>query len=349
MKTLILTLVAVLTLSCTSLPKDGVVTCEKSSKGEVKSSEVCKLGEEIEFISDINFFEILDENLFVAATSEQVYLYNMSGEQLCKIGSQGRARGEYLSPYMLASHNGNIFVGAFHKIIEYNQQGKTVQEYAINTKKRYSHIEVSEKYIFLHSPIGAGSDDESNFCVNIFDRASSEMVAQVAQYDEMDKVFSLSMVGNGLVSVDDKEVTLLQLSDLTLNKYNTATSEKEQLFDIDSPTYNLDTTVKYDEITNPSAIKQFIHFLENSSSPMCAGLHKNKLYVVTNESVTGDNLAELQFERHLLTIDTKQGKGEYREIEFTSGIVDKTYQFHDGQIYALTFINGEYYIRKMDI
>ncbi len=354
MKNPTLAILILLTLSCTTTPKDGVVTCEKSSKGEVKISEVCKLGEEIEFISDVNFFDIIDDNLFVAATAQQVYLYDMSGKQLSKIGSQGRARGEYLAPSMIASHNGNIFVGPINSqmIYEYNQQGEFIGEYKIEQREKsgYCFMRVSDKYIFMYSPMGNGVNGATNHYVDVFDKVSCERVAQMSPYDDIDKAFSLSMISNGMVCADDQEVIILKFSDLTLNKYKTATGEKEQLFDIDSPSYKLDTSIKYDEITKPTAVEKYIDFLENSSSPMCAGLHNNKLYVVTNESVTGGSrFEEVEYQRHLLTIDIKQGRGDYRAIEFTSGIFDKTYQFHDGKIYSLTLIDGEYYIREMDI
>ncbi len=351
MKKLILTLTIAVTLSvsCTTAPKDGVITCTESSKGDVTSEIVCKLGENIDFISDVVLFKIVDDNSLVIVTRTQIYLYNMKGEQIRKIGSQGRARGEYMSMSSLASYKGDIYVGCLNgdKVIHYNSQGKVVQEYKVGNKS-YKDLSANDKYIFMYHPIGV-RDGETTYAVTIFDKASGEIKAPVDEYDEVDKVYSISMLSNGFISGDDDYVTLLKASDLTLRKYNIITGEYEQLLDIDSPSYKLDTSVEYDDISQSSKVEQMIEFLESNSSPMCAQIHDDKLIFITNESVSGGRMGDIKYRRHLIEVDTKKGKGEYRQIEYLQGSPDVRYNMYNGDVYSLTLIDGEYYIRKMNI
>ncbi len=350
MKNLTLAILALLTLSCTSTPKDGAITCAESSKGDVTSSVVCKLGENIEFITDINCFTIIDEDLFVASTMQQIYLYNMKGEQLAKIGTRGRARGEYQNPMMLDVFDGNIFVGELNgrKIIEYNQQGEMVQEYKI--EKSYRDLAVSDKYIFLLYPIVVDDEFYTSYSVDVLDKISGQIVAQIEEYDDMDKIFSISVLTNGFIEANDNDITLLRTSDLTLNRYPIAEGLAQQLFDVDSPSYKLDTTVDYNQISQGSSMKKYIEMLENSSCPMCVGLHNDKIHIITNEAVADSQTNNAKYNRHLLIVDTKQGTGEFRHIESSDDFSDKRYQIVKNRIFSISMSSdGEYYLREMDI
>ncbi len=353
MKTIITAIAALFVVSCTQTQsQDGVITCTESSKGAVTSSLVCKLGENIDFISDVYQFDVIDDEHFVAITRDAMYLYNMDGEQIRIIGSQGRARGEYIMLMAISSFDGDIFVGCLstRKIIQYNQQGEFVQEYSMQGD--YKDFVVSDKYISLYAPVapvGSPKEGKIPYTVSVYDRASGEIIAQANEYDEVDKIFAITMVCNGLVGGDDDEVTILKAKDLSLNRFNFVTGEQERLLSVQSPTYQLDTSVEYAEISQSSNVMKMIDFLENSSCPMSAGIIGDKLYIVTHEHMSGDSPQGIVYERHLLTIDMKRGRGEWQPIEYSSSNIDRCYQMYNGAIYTLSLSDGEYCVRKMDI
>ncbi|MFI3304054.1 MAG: hypothetical protein SNF68_01805 [Rikenellaceae bacterium] len=335
-----------ISVACNSHLPEGTILCQESKSEAITSSEICKLGENIEYLTNIINFKIISDTTFIAMTAKQAYLYNMDGKQLCRVGRQGRARGEYLTPYSAETYNGQIFLGCINsrKIIEYTMQGEFVREYKLGNRCRVNNFSVCDKYIQLYGDMS--SEDNERYYLQSYDKESGKIVATMAQYSDVDIIFSNVMFADGYVGATDDEILIVSLSDLTLNRYTH--DGEEQLLDIDSPTFKVDCSVDYDKIS-ASSFELIGDYIESNSIVTMASYDGDMLYIITTDRFSGSSFENIEFERNLLIVDTKRGRGEYRAMEQVVSVFDRGYQLYNGDIYSLTTIAGEHYIRKINL
>ncbi len=338
---LTLAIILIISSSCAKKSKEDIVLCIESPKGVITSDEECTLDENISYISDVLQFEILSDSTFATWTEEQVYIYNMDGKQISLLGRGGRGRGEYISPRAMTTYGDHIFVASSNKVTEYTNDGKFVEQY----KQRGAiwDLEVCDKYIYLYGDIPS---DNKSYYLQKYDKDKQEVIATLGEYDNVGKILRNVTFFNGYVSATDDEVLIISPSDLTLNKFTD--NAQELLMDIDSPSYQIDTDVSYKAITQPP-FENLTNYVENNSIVMCASIYNDKLYIVTNENFGGESIDKFVAERHLLVIDMKSRRGEYRQIEQSRSTTEVYYQIYKGEVYSLAYTKGIPSIRKMNM
>ena len=91
-------ILAIFFANCKSVNKDTEKV--KFLEGELLLSfeKIANLKENLDLVGTIRSFDILDENHFVISTGEPpcIFIYNMNGRQVKKVGNIGRGQYEYL-------------------------------------------------------------------------------------------------------------------------------------------------------------------------------------------------------------------------------------------------------------
>ena len=94
---------------------------------------VCELSENLGLLSNISSFCFVDSSLFVVSTTKpsKLFIYDISGKQIAKIGNNGRGPNEYLNISLVKTYNEKIYVWCDKqlKLIVFNKKGVPLKEY----------------------------------------------------------------------------------------------------------------------------------------------------------------------------------------------------------------------------
>lgn len=131
--------IVVTALSCSKRDNRTVDVLQKIEMDScIPSTPVCLLKENLNYISEIASFYVINDSQFVVSSVNpaQVLLYNIHGDQVLQIGKSGNGPNEYISPAIIRAYNNQIYVWCNMrlKLIVFDCNGKPIVEYTNFTK-----------------------------------------------------------------------------------------------------------------------------------------------------------------------------------------------------------------------
>jgi hypothetical protein len=142
-------------MSCSKRVSDNSTEVEDFADG-LPHEKVCELSNSPILLGELDSFHFADEESFIVSTVQPpvVVLFNKEGEQLRSIGSRGRGQFEYLTPSLVRSYNGLIYVWCSNllKLMVFTKLGEAVKEYHFT--RAIKDFAVNNEIVFFYNKSG---------------------------------------------------------------------------------------------------------------------------------------------------------------------------------------------------
>jgi len=124
---------------------------------DAPGERICELSNS-DPLGQLRSFCVVSKDYFAANTSDSVILFGSDGRFIRRIGSQGRANGEYIMPWCVRSNGNNLFVWDADqlKFIEYDINGNLISQYQYDSALNDFRVDGDILYIYT-----AGRRNES--------------------------------------------------------------------------------------------------------------------------------------------------------------------------------------------
>lgn len=161
----------------------AVTSCKNNHKFEIVDGEnisLCKLQENIDKINVPRCFDIINKDKFLVSDNINVYLYDMTGTQIRKIGHSGNAPFEYSRPTIVKYYNDSIYVwsSATLKFITFAIDGNPGTEYKYPSA--LTDFQPAEDNIYIYT---AGT--RSNNIIDIYCKSSGSISNSLIKASEV--------------------------------------------------------------------------------------------------------------------------------------------------------------------
>lgn len=313
--------VFVVLLSSCSGGKDTIVQ-------DADSETVCEIMTlyEDEEIGRLNSIAVIDSAHFVLSTDSQIYLYDMSGHCISKIGRSGNAGYEYNMPLYVRSDGALIYVWSAMtmKFIAYTIDGVPAGEYGYDSALR--DFCPSGDCIVIY-PAGARGEH----VIDIYDRIAGRVIKSLGNSSDAHRILCGWMSAAPLFCSDGM-VHYLPLDRLEVMRYDMGADVLSPVAEIESETFRL-VPVKGD-MGYPAARE----YINANSSTMLVINRGGTLYVMTSEGRYKDSPGGIRNdEDRYCSLYRVEGSGGRKISSFTMSSFGygNLLSVYDGEIYFI--------------
>jgi hypothetical protein len=248
-------LACMLFFSCTGTDSHNLAEIEDFADG-FPMENVCELSNNPNLLGELSSFHLVDEESFVVSAVQPsvVVLFDKHGEQLRNIGRQGRGQFEYLTPSLVRSFNGFIYVWCSNslKLIVFTKYGEAVKEYHFT--RAVKDFAVHNNIMFIYK----GDDPVERRIVSLYDLDAGEFLThaygeRTNEHDILNSSFcagAMLLDGGHLYFAPSDRTRLYQvnLADFSLSEFSTdAPGFQREIVDkpLDEFMQDVFTSVKY--------------------------------------------------------------------------------------------------------
>lgn len=241
----------------------------------VSYEQVCLLAENIGILGEPLSLAVVDETHFVVSDlSNNVYLYDFTGNQICRIGNSGRASFEYIFPMNVRAYKDNIYVWSANtgRFIEYTVAGEPVAEYSYQSAIR--DFLPTEKKIYIYN---AGLNDGS--VIDVYDKLTQTVECSLSSTSDVHKLM-LSWMAVSPMVYTGKELYYASKDALTLMKYSEDNGDTDICAEIQSESFTVD------RLSNPNLplkSKKARQYMVDNDMVLMISLADDGYYIFTRE------------------------------------------------------------------
>ena len=304
-------------------------SCSRSESTvvEAPSETICRIVQKSdeEVLGRLNSFAVVDKESFVLCTEEQVYLYDMSGRRLFKIGTSGNSDKEYLMPMIVRTDGNLIYVWSAMnmRFVVYDIKGNFIKYYSYKSAIR--DFLPARDCIFIY-PAGLKDDH----IVEIYDTASMEVSESIGTPTFAHKVL-LGWMSAAPLCYKDGDLYFLPMDKLSVMKYSCNRAGSELVASLYSDTFKVESIDS--ELDNN---KQSLYRYANSYTLMLFN-RDDRFYILTSEGKyikDGDMLSD---ENRFCSLYRIAGKTGERIMSFTMGsfAYGNLLSVYDGNLYFI--------------
>lgn len=290
---------------------------------DVESETICEIasfydGEKLGALCSI---AIVDSSRFVFSTYSQVYLSDMSGHCIRKIGRQGNAKFEYNLPLEVSSDGKLIYVWSegTSKFIAYALDGKPVAQYNYNSSLK--DFCIMEDMIVIYTKGG-------DHIIDIYDTTKCEVIKSLGNPSDAHKIL-LIWSSIAPVHVNGGIVYYMPQDRLEIVRYDSVIDMEETVAGIKSDTFN------------PSRVKGGIHendvvsYLCENPQTMLLLNQSDGLYFLTAEGRYVQNDYSLNRDSRYCSLYRADGHGGKTILSFAETVFDQLglVTVYDNKIY----------------
>ncbi len=195
---------------------------------------VCILKDNISSIKEPLSFTIMPSGEFALADGDQVFLYSHDGEQVRRIGTRGKAMGEYNMPTNIKIHNDTVYVWSAMslKFIAYTTSGELIAEYKYDSA--IADFIPTDDVIYIYN-----SGRSSANIVDVYDKKQNQVIKSLTESSAEHRILLRSWVASPFF-FKDGELYYMPRNELALYKYDYEEG-KELLVDrFESTTFNIE-------------------------------------------------------------------------------------------------------------
>jgi hypothetical protein len=257
-----LSLIVTLCVSCSR--KSDPNTDVGKDTHNLKYQKICSLKENLFLIGNIESFDIIDNEHFVVATSKpsNVIIFDKNGQQVKKIGNEGKGPFEYQNPNIIQIHNDKIYVWDADqlKLIVYDNLGNSIEEYN-DFKVAIDNFKIIKNLACFY--FGGGFSG----MIGVYDLSKKQYVFKGGNTSEEHLLLNLNR-GAGGMTLFNEGMVYMSADQLSLNYLDLNNFEERTLAAL------IDNEFKVENITNAKEI---------INSNMTEAIK----YITTNSYVTG--------------------------------------------------------------
>lgn len=187
-------------ISCSERVSDNLIEV-RDFADSFPEKRVYELSNKPRLLGELDSFHFVDEESFVVSAVQPptVILFNKEGEQLRSIGRQGRGQFEYLTPSLVRSYNGLIYLWCSNllKLMVFTQHGEAVKEYHFS--RAIKDFAIHNNMMFIYK-----SDDVSDrHIVSVFDLDSEKFLPHAFGHRTNEHDILNSSFCSGAMHIDD--------------------------------------------------------------------------------------------------------------------------------------------------
>lgn len=327
-------------LSCKHEKEIGIILSTNHIKKDTLLNRelICVLKDNVEVIGDIKSIAIAGDNRFVVSTSKpaNVMVHDFNGNQITKIGSEGKGPYQYLQPSIVRYFNNQLFIWCAInlRLIVYDIHGNP--QYELNNFGRsIDDFTVDQNKIFVKMDGGFRGK-----VLEKLDVKTGSLISNYGEYSKEDIVMGLLGKSGGLTQFNN-QVLFMQPSKLALNFIDKHTDSLKPV-DIEDPDF------KVDQIHgNP------INYINNNRTSALNYIYHNsvvtKLVASQNEIVIFTENGHFKFKDQQIDNEERFVKIYIlnRDLQLKK-IVKKHHSFHDAN-YLYDSYDGKIYNIHSDI
>lgn len=246
---------------------------------EAPCEQICILNENIGMLGEPLSMAMVDEQHFVVSDmNSNVYLYDLTGNQISRIGNSGRASFEYAFPMNVRVYNSEIYVWSANtgKFISYGITGEPIAEYIYHSAIR-DFLPYEEK-IYIYT---AGLRDSK--VIDVYDKPTQKVDSSLTEAGNVHRLM-LSWIS----------VTPMMYKD---NKLYYSSRDNMNIFTYCENNVELDaaissTTFKIDKLSNPDmplASDKAGDYMINNDMVVMISPADDGYYVFTREGEKNSN------------------------------------------------------------
>lgn len=307
-------------------------SCSNSNEITVQDADadtVCEIitVHDDEEIGRLNSLAVMDSSCFVLSTDSQVYLYDISGCCVNKIGRSGNAKFEYNLPLLVRTDGELIYVWSAMtmKFIVYTIDGTPVDEFVYESA--LMDFCPSGDFIVIY-PVGQRGDH----IIDIYDKTCGRVISSLGDSSDAHKILC-GCLSAAPFYCHDGVIHYLSLDRLEVMKYDIGRDVISYIAEIESNTFR-PVHVKGD--MGYAAAREYRN---NNPSILLLINRDDVLYVLTSEGKYQDSLVGGRNDENryccLYRVENSGGRQVFRFTMSSFGY-SNLLSVYDGDIYFIS-------------